>query len=311
MNKNRFVLPIILLLLCVFIPLSIYGAISHKNLKPDSDNPNHLHKFNNKLYFYDDNSNLIGIYNCESEACDDAQNNVDDEYLNYYKGSDNTLPIIDNMFAFIKDGDSIKYHNIKSNKTIATYSQIKNYGSNLGEGYLIIANDQGFNGLFDIKNGNYKIEFAYDFMGVNKHYYNSGDDEIRFVVDEGGKWYIIDIDNKKLSKEIKGNIYDYNEKFVYTKKNDNEKVEYVIYDYDGKRVLNNLKVITFYYFEKYNVVTTEDGSVIVYDETFTKDIRTFKEEGKRLNFKADGPELEIVDDSGKNYKNYELGEDEE
>ena len=45
MKNNKFVLPILIIFLLFFLPLSIYGIYSNKNSILSIDNPNHEHNW--------------------------------------------------------------------------------------------------------------------------------------------------------------------------------------------------------------------------------------------------------------------------
>ncbi len=61
MKKNRLVLPVLILLFILITPCAIYGTYVVVSKKIAGENPNHLHKFNGKLYYYDENDNLLVV----------------------------------------------------------------------------------------------------------------------------------------------------------------------------------------------------------------------------------------------------------
>ena len=110
-DDNKFVLPIIIVLLVIFLPFTILGvSFKIKNAFIGS-NPKHLHKFEGSLYYYN-GKELVGTYACKSTTCDDAISVIDDKNFNYFEGSEDTLGLFNNEYAIIKDGNDTFIYNL-------------------------------------------------------------------------------------------------------------------------------------------------------------------------------------------------------
>ena len=79
MKNNKMVLPVIIILLIIFLPLTVIGSYKSLSKGTSLENPSKEHKYNNKLFYYDSEGKLLGTYECTSSDCDDAQTEIDDE----------------------------------------------------------------------------------------------------------------------------------------------------------------------------------------------------------------------------------------
>ena len=109
----------IIVLLVIFLLLTVAGFYFHFAGTPDdvtNDNPNHEFHYNNQLWFYDEDNNLIGTYECTTSNCDYATSYINDgEYsIDSYvpsEGEDGLLmdSVINNQFVFLTDFESADY----------------------------------------------------------------------------------------------------------------------------------------------------------------------------------------------------------
>ena len=144
--KNKYkkgALIITLILLIISLPLTII-AIIYK-LNGSAENPNKEFYYDNHLYFYNSNGELITKYECMFKNCGYAiQTNLDNEYnISYYKSDDNLVDgIIDGKYAFIsdyKDKQSIvNLYDLENNEVYANYKSVKNYGIGIIDNYYIV-----------------------------------------------------------------------------------------------------------------------------------------------------------------------------
>ena len=215
MKKNKVVLPLIIILLVIFLPCSIYGIYHQVVFQKEQGNPNHLHKLDNKLYYYDNSDKLLGVYECKSSPCDDAIPKIDDEYLKYHVGEGAPLGIFGSEYTFIEDGSTIKLHNIKTNLSIAEFTLIKNYGASFTGGNIIVKDNTGLYGLFNLNTISYDIVAKYTFMGLANNIDSGLLVSDRIAVEENGKWFIISNDDIKVSTPSDYPIYDYDYNFIY------------------------------------------------------------------------------------------------
>ena len=204
-KKNDFVLPILIILLIFFVPATIYGVNKHNSSILDRDNPKHLPKKDGKLYFYDDSDKLIGVYECENaNNCDRAVATIDDSINLHYNGEGNILPVYNESFAFIQDGNQIFYYWLKNNMNILTINSIKDYGIGISGDLLIVQDEYLKYGLFDPTSGSYVIDPIYDYMAlVDGDYDEAGKLNIgRIIVEKDNMYFLIDETQNELSAKI-------------------------------------------------------------------------------------------------------------
>ena len=284
MKNNKFVLPIIIIFLLIFLPLSIYVIYSNKNSILSIDNPNHEHKYNNKLYYYDDNDNLIGYYECLSEDCDDAKTIIEDENNIYYdKGTNENIGLLSNNNVFISDNNIIKLYNINSKVTILELKLIKNYNTTIDGNLLIVKNTEDKYGVMDLNLVNYKIMPEYDYLAIN----NSFDCEkiiaSKLIAKKDDIYYLIDINNKKITADFNNNIYDYNDNIVVCN-NDNK---YMIYKYDGTKLLDYQEIIKINILKNEIIFQNKLGNIYIYDNELNNIIKSYVPITSDINYTYD------------------------
>ena len=292
MKKNKVVFPLIIILLLCFLPCSIYGIYHQVVLKKELGNPKHLHKFANQLFYYDDQDELIGVYKCETDVCDDAKTQIDDEYLKYYAGgSDFDLGVFGGgIYTFINDGEGIKLHSIKTDRTIATFSLIKNYGAIVGDGKVIVKNNDGLYGLFNLNTVSFDIAAKYSFMGLADNFADGTLSADRIAVKENNEWYIIDLDEKQLSSPVIYPIYDYDKQYIY---HINENNNYLIYMYDGSLVLPGVVIKKIDSINNYHILINGSGEVLIYDQFYKEIVERYQEFGASLDYKIESTQIDI------------------
>lgn len=280
MKQNKVVLPLIIFLLLCFLPCSIYGLYFKLTEKNEMGNPNHFHKFEGKLYYYDKKDNLIGTYTCETNECDNAFTSVDDEHIDVYKGEKSSTEVFSSEYVFIQDGDVIKLHNLKNNFTIVKLLMIKNYGTKLENNSMIVKNESGLYGLLNLDTITFTIAPEYDFMGL----VNIMEDNVlqtdKIVVQKQNNWFLISNDGKELSKTIPNPIINFDDNYIYSKLDNT----FVIYDYNGVELIRN--VSNYATIKDYNLVS-KDGMVYIYDISYQNIIRQFGNYGQILDFKIE------------------------
>ncbi|MBE6148668.1 MAG: hypothetical protein E7167_04190 [Firmicutes bacterium] len=262
MKKNKVVLPLIIILLLCFLPGSIYGIISHVKYSKEGGNPQHLHKYENKLFYYDANDQLIGTYECQTDICDDAIPIIDDEYIKHYVGANEAIGIFGGEYTFIQDGDTVKLHNIKSNISIAQFLMIKNYGTTLANGNIIVKDSQGNYGLFNMNNIIFTIPAKYQFMGIANNNESSNLAVDRIAVKEQDSWYIIDASDQRLTSASSDPIYDYDKTYIYYLTEDNK---YTIFTYNGVEILANYNITKIATKDSYHILINNSNQAFIYD----------------------------------------------
>ena len=115
MKNNKMVLPVIIILLIIFLPLTVIGSYKSLSKGTSLENPSKEHKYNNKLFYYDSEGKLLGTYECTSSDCDDAQTEIDDEINDFYKeGDKNDIGVFNTDNVFIKDNDKIYLYSLST-----------------------------------------------------------------------------------------------------------------------------------------------------------------------------------------------------
>lgn len=291
MKNNRVIFPLIIFLLIIFLPLTGYAVYYKYNLAKENGNPEHKHKFDNKLYYYDSSNKLIGMYSCQSNICDDAVTTIDDkDNLYYTKGNKNTLGVYNNNYVFINDNNIIKLYNLTSNISILNLNLIKNYGTTINGNYLIVKDTDNLYGLLDLNNISVKINRTYEYLAIKDNYSDGNLQIDSIIAKKDGVYYLIDINEKKLTSDFANPIYDYNDKIIICR-NDN----YSIYYYNGEAILNYQTI------EKINVLNSSvifqnsAGNVYIYNNDFSEIIKSYTVQSNddKLTYEINDEKIEI------------------
>lgn len=281
-KNNRLVLPLIIILLIIFLPVGVVGLGNKIYLLIQGENPQHLHKVGNKLYYYD-NDTLIGTYTCSTNDCDDAYSTIDDVDFNYYHDA-NTEPlgIFAGEYVFIRDGDKLLLQSVSQNITITElFKSYKSYGITIGGTYIVTENQDNKYGLYDVNIGNPRIEPKYDFIGVSDSMINQVPEELRFLVNDGEEWYIINYSEEKLSTVFNEKIYDYDDMYIYILKDK----QYKVYTYNNEELLKNVKVSKYESVDEYFVITNTEGDIIIYPSDLSSgSLKTFRNNNKGITY---------------------------
>lgn len=214
MEKNKYTLYSIIILLIVFVPCTIYGVYMH--IKTTA-NLNHDFKFNNKLYFYE-NDKLLGTYECKSEDCDYATTSNSNLKTN----------ILNNKYAFIKDAKEINFIDITTGETITKYEEIQELANNI---FGVKSNDKW--GVISISVTLMPV-LQIDFDSIE--FKNN-----KFVVSKDNFWSIYQGQNELFKNELP--IKDFNEEFVIVSDDSTDK----IYDFKNNEYITIMsnKELTF------------------------------------------------------------------
>lgn len=289
MKKNRLVLPVLILLFILITPCAVYGTYVVVSKKIAGENPNHLHKFNGKLYYYDENDNLLGSYECQTEICDTATSSIDDEYLNYADGQDYTLDTFGD-FVFIKDGEEIFMYSLPTSVKLSKISSIKTYGKKLNSKYVIMQMEDGHYVLYDKEAAvfNLSLENKYTYIGISERFLNEGEETMILAVQKDGMYYIADAKNNIKSNGYNYPIYDYDYRYVICV-NDGK---YYLYDYEKNPVLSYFgydKASAYY--DHY--VTLSGSQVNVYKTEISSLVKTYNYPGRNIDYVIENNVLSI------------------
>ena len=262
MKNNKVVLPVIIILLIIFLPLTVIG--SYKNLSKGTslENPGKEHKYNNKLFYYDKTGKLLGTYECTSSECDDAQTEIDDETNDFYKeGDKNDIGVFNADNVFIKDGDKIYLYSLGTKIKLLTVNLLKDYNIDIEGNYLIVKNEENLYGLFDLNAGNFKIKPSYDYMALANKIKDDKLASDKIIVKKLNGYFLIDSEDNSLTDTFGVPIYDYNDKYIISKNND----IYTFYKYTGENVLSDLTVKNYENYEDLMIITTVNNELYIYD----------------------------------------------
>lgn len=262
MKNNKVVLPVIIILLIIFLPLTVIGAYKNLSKGTSFENPGKEHKYNNKLFYYDKTGKLLGTYECTSSECDDAQTEIDDETNDFYKeGDKNDIGVFNTDNVFIKDGDKIYLYSLGTKIKLLTVNLLKDYNIDIEGNYLIVKNEENLYGLFDLNAGNFKIKPSYDYMALANKIKDDKLASDKIIVKKLNGYFLIDSEDNSLTDTFGVPIYDYNDKYIISKNND----IYTFYKYTGENVLSDLTVKNYENYEDLMIITTVNNEFYIYD----------------------------------------------
>ena len=264
MKNKKMVLYTIIFLLIIFVPLTIMGFFVRGKENPLEENPNHEFFFENKLWFYDKNDELISKYECKTNKCDLAKLTIDDEEygINYYK--DGTLEKVENnnVYTFIADGALNYLYDVENGRALQKYLQIKNYNTKVKNDIYIIQNEDNLWGAISIgETLSALLPFEYDFLGIVNDFSEEELNVNYFIALKNDKWFLVDKENTMISSESDDPIIDYNDKFIITKADDRIKV----FSYVGTEYLESYYFNDYALYDKYIGLVTND-TVYIYDD---------------------------------------------
>jgi len=240
---------------------------------------------NGKLYFLADDGHDLGSYECQNKketlcyvAYSSAEDNFDITKDMYEDDSivQKRMRIINDNYAFIYDNEKIDEENIilysiKDEEELESYKLVKDYY--LEKDYVIFKNATNNYGLLQFNEEGYEevMQPKYEYLGIitenklgNKY----------LVGVKNSKWYLIDYEEKEVSKAMTYEIKDYNDSFISVVDEDGN---YLLYDYK-----NNLAKEESYDFIDF---TFDYVSLVKDDELYVLDseLNKLHEEAFELN----------------------------
>lgn len=277
-SKKGLVIVIIsiLVLVCV-VGVLVYILFFYKpQSKPETpkevvviEKDNYLFK-DGTLSFLNKSNKEIGTYDCinkDVNKCFLASFTVDDnrdvpKYLSLSGDAiDRKSGIYFDKYAFVQDGDSIVLYDFVNNKSLGEYSLIKdgNADSIQNEKIFVYKNSSDKFNIVKITNEEVSNLFSKDFDNASII-----DSNEAFVVKDGSNEYLISKSGEMLSSKIKGEIRNFNSKYISVFENN----KYVLYDYYGVKVLDNN--ISFIEFNSPYIAVLIDKKLYIYDEELNK-----------------------------------------
>lgn len=303
MKNNKVVLPVIIILLIIFLPLTVIGAYRNLSKGTSLENPGKEHKFNNKLFYYDETGKLLGTYECMSSECDDAQTEIDDETNDYFKeGTKKNIGVFNTDNIFIKDNEKIYLYSLGTKIKLLTVSMLKNYNVDIEGNYLIVKNEENLYGLFDLNAGNFKIKPSYDYMALANKIKDDKLASDKIIVKKLNGYFLIDTDDNSLTDTFGVPIYDYNDNLIISKNNN----VYSFYTYNGDNVLSDLSISNYEHFNDYIIILTNSTKdIIIYNsKSNTVEKRYTPIESDNLSYEINDNSI-IIKNNGNEFDRFE------
>jgi len=307
MKNKKPVFITIIVLLCIFLPLTIIGFIFKDDKNLLEENPGHNLVYKGHLWFYDEKDEFLSKYECQTEICELSAPTIDDGAygINYYKdGNLKKVSIVDNKYTFITDGALIYLYDVNNGTSLQSYKTIKNYNTTLENNAYIIQNNEGLWGVLSIGNTlSSVLSFEYDFIGISRN--NLSVDGIlnidKFIVFKDSKWYLVDNTNNALTGEIDDPIVEYNNNYVFSKNTDRVR----IYSYENYEYLTNYNIQDYILEDKYIGIVT-DLFLLIYDDlgkNYLKSIPlsnipgkiSLEKEDNKINIKSNNEIIESIE----------------
>jgi hypothetical protein len=263
-------LIIIIVLLLIVLPCTVIGIVYHSK-NSSIENPNKEFYYDNKLYFYDNNGDLIGKYECMFKNCGYANEVIeDDNYgINYYQSTGNYSNIIDNRYVFIADYKDeqtmVNLYDIKNDTSVSTYKLFKNYSIGIVNNYYIVETITGLYGVIKIDKDSVEnvLPFTYEYIALQ----NDLDLEQNklsadsFIVKKDNKWYLTDINSAEFTEKMDTPIIAFDATTFITKDE-----YYSLYNYNGSLRLNGTYTY-LNYISKYIEVKDVNNNYYILDSS--------------------------------------------
>ena len=304
MKNKKIVLITIIVLLCIFLPLTVIGFIFKDNKNLLDENPKHDLYYKGKIWFYDKDDKFLSNYECKTELCELSKPIInDDDYgIEYFKGNKETVDVEDNAYTFITDGAVIYLYNVINGSTLQSYKAIKNYNTEVFNNSYIIQNNDGLWGVLNIGSVlSVVLPFEYDFVGLTNNVDPAGVlNSNKFIVLKDSKWYLVDNTNSAITGYIQEPIVDYTDSFVVSK--NDQRIR--IYSYENFEYLTSYTIKDYAIADEYLAIAI-DGFVLVYknlNENYIKSIPnanngklTIEKEENKINVKIDSTSIETIE----------------
>lgn len=238
------------MVIIALIILAIVFLLPKKQESSLSKEPDVIIKENNYRYengtliFLDKNEKEIGKYECknkEKEKCYVAWNAKEDDFDEPKQVDEEGEKIVSrthfllNQYAFVYDNEEsdnglITLYDFTTSKVLDTYALVKEYPSL--ENQVILKNKANQYGLYQLSNDKIEsiIPNTYDYLGIME---NNKKENNKIVAKRNNKWYLIDFQDKTLTKAIDYEIKDYNESQIKVK---DEQGLYHLVDYNNVNV---------------------------------------------------------------------------
>lgn len=266
MKKDLPTFIVILLLFLVSLSGSIYGFVLKFNSNEFNntlENTNKDFYFNGSLYFYSNEGELLGNYDCLNEDCGYIKSD-DENFINYYYESAENIDfgVINDSFVFLQDGDEKFLYAITLASKILTYEEVKYYDTFNTENYILVKYE-GYWGAVSLSDLSRNVEFKYDELSLADNLINNELDGSTILAKLNGLYYLIDNEDNIISESFSNQIVYYNTDSIVTYDE-----TYNVYDYNGNKKIS----YDFKYFDKTTnyFVFVFNNYLLVYDDLSNK-----------------------------------------
>ncbi len=267
MENKKSTLVILLCLLSlsfIFLVIGIFGKLNgYAGRVKMIENTKKQFKFNNSLYFYNQDKELLYQYPCENKSCDYAEQQVTSDYFSKNKEKTN---LINDRYAFVKDKNIILL-DLKKQKKLAIYQSFTNYFKGIGDSLYIVQSKDGKYGLISLKdNFEQVISNSYEFLGLN---YSLNSDLVyegdKFIAELNKEYFIINQKNEKVSSVFNKPIVNFSPTRIVVV----DEGQQIIYDYESVLINSNkYKFIDF--IDNYTVFVNSNNYIFITNNTNNK-----------------------------------------
>ena len=281
MDNKKSILAVLILLLVIFVPLTIFSVYlkfsgydtnrkentPEQNTKKDNQIVENKDKSTYKdgvLYFYDKNKNQIGTYTCKKDPCSYATSLIDDKSyaIDYLANDSEEIPIILDRYAFINDDNQVYLYDVLNNELIGTYKAVKNYNNMTDPSIMIALADNKWGVIKLADKVTTMIPFQYDFIGLTNDLNDDGllSNEY-FVIKSNISWAIVDDSGVVMSNYLTNEISSYNGLLIGIKAGNT----YYLYDREGVRVVDEKGFNYVSFVDRYINIVDKDNNLYIYE----------------------------------------------
>lgn len=252
-KKKKILIIVISLLIVLLVGLGLIYFLKPKNNKnktPEKESiviekDNYKYKDGN-LIFLDKSDKEIGLYECNNKDIDKClvakilynDDNFERIKRVYEDGKEleRSSNIYFDKYVFVSDGNELFLYDIIAKEKKLNVKSFKTY--NTEKDLVVIEDENNKFGVIEITNDGYEyiIRPSYDYLGIVNP-------TLKYLVaKDKDDFYVINIDGKKLSKNIGFTIMSVNDKFIVAVNGE----KYNLYDYDYNELLNNYDYISLH-----------------------------------------------------------------
>ncbi len=270
--RDKRSLIVIIVLLVINLPLGIWGMVLHsqdEKAKLDT-NPNKDYVYNNKVYFYKDDT-LVSTYDCAICSAPVSTNKDDDYKINYYKQGTYEVPkVLANGYALFKEGEKTVLYNYENKAAVLQFDAINTYNVEHSTPVVIVSSD-GMYGVMSLDTMLPLIPYKYDYIAIPNRVKDNILDTSRFIAKDGDKWLILESDGSSKIDPFDEPIVDFNSKYIVIIDNG----IYRIYDVAHHELVPELAKIAVYAIDEYIIIIDNNNVLSLYDDLEENPLKTY------------------------------------